>query len=62
MKTKHGVYIQYGVTSFKLNANQLQLISDALSIINPDTEKQEKQARKLSAAFLGLSGYAASVR
>lgn len=61
-KTEHGVYIHYGVMKFKLTANELQLIADALEIINPDTEKQTLVARRLSSAFLALSEYAESVK
>ena len=60
-KTEHGVFVKYGVTKFKLSANELQLISDALDIISPDTEKQIHTAHRLSAAFLALSEYAESV-
>jgi hypothetical protein len=61
-KTEHGVFIKYGATKFKLSANELQLIADALEIINPDTEKQIQIARRLSASFLALSEYAQSVK
>lgn len=61
MRTKHGVFIRYGVTEIKLSANDLQLISDALDIVNPDTEKQSANARKLAVSFLVLSEYAESV-
>jgi hypothetical protein len=62
MKTKHGVYVQYGQTSFKLSALELNIISDALEIINPDETERVKIARKLSSAFLALSQYARSVQ
>lgn len=58
MKVKHGVAIKYGITEYKLSAKDLQLISDALEIINPDSKRVEKRARRLSAAFLALSEYA----
>ena len=62
MKTRHGVLIKYGQTEYKLSSKDLQLISDALEIVNPDSAGVEKRARALSAAFLALSEYAASVR
>ena len=62
MKVKHGVTIQYGVTKYKLSAKDLQLIADALEIINPDSRRVEKRARQLSLAFSALSEYAASVK
>jgi hypothetical protein len=61
-KIKHGVFIQYGVTSFKLTARDLQLIADALEIVRPDSSRAVKQACKLSASFLALSEYAATVK
>ena len=61
MNNKHGVFIKYGKTQFKLSANDLQLISDALAIINPDSTPQENRARRLSAAFAALSEYEKSI-
>jgi hypothetical protein len=61
-KTQHGVYLVYGKTKIKLKPNDLQLIADALEIVNPDTEKQTRNARNWSAAFLALSEYAESVK
>lgn len=60
-KTEYGVYIKYGATKFKLTANELWLMADALEIINPDTEKQTAVARRLSASFSALSEYAESL-
>jgi hypothetical protein len=62
MKTKHGVFVKYGQTSFRLSAVELQLMSDALEIVNPDTAKRTALARKLSSAFLALSQYAKDVQ
>jgi len=61
MKTKHGVFVKYGQTSFRLSANELELMADALEIINPDTEKQIEQADKLANSFRALAEYARSV-
>ena len=58
---KHGVFIRYGVTQFKLSASELHLIADALEIINPDTKTAIRRARKLAASFLALSEYAATI-
>jgi hypothetical protein len=58
---KRGVFIKYGKTQFKLSAKDLQLIADALAIINPDSTPQENKARKLSAAFAALSEYEESI-
>ena len=62
MKIKHEVCIKYGLTEIKLTADDLQLIADALEIINPDTTRQENKARRLAASFSALSEYAASVK
>jgi hypothetical protein len=62
MKIKHGVAIQYGVTRWNLTAKDLQLIADALDIINPDSLRVKKRARQLSAGFLALSEYAKTVK
>ncbi len=59
---RHGVYITYGVTKVKMSAKKLQLIADALETINTDSDRVEKLARNLSATFLALSEYAASVK
>jgi len=59
---KHGVVVKYGVTEWKLSASDLQLIADALEIVNPDTEKAIRRARALSTGFLALSEYASSVK
>jgi hypothetical protein len=59
---KQGVYVKYGETEIKLSANDLQLIADALDIINPDDTRQENRARKLSLSFTALSEYADSLR
>ena len=61
-KTKHGVFIKYGVTEIQLTANDLRLIGDALDIINPDTEKQRTRAYNLALSFWALSEYAESVK
>jgi hypothetical protein len=61
-KTVHGVYLVYGKVKIKLKAADLQLMSDALEIVNPDTEKQTGIARKWAASFLALSEYAESVK
>jgi hypothetical protein len=58
MKTKHGVFVKYGQTSFRLSANDLELIADALEIINPDEAEQIEQADKLARSFRALSEYA----
>jgi hypothetical protein len=62
MSIKHGVFIKYGVTEFELSAAELQLIADALEVVNPDTDKMKRKAQQLSASFLALSEYAASVK
>jgi hypothetical protein len=62
MNIEHGVFVVYGVTKIKMSAKDLQLIADALEIVNPDTEKVERRARKLAASFLALSEYAATVK
>ena len=59
---KHGVYVTYGKSGFKLTTNQVQLIADALAIIEPDSQRQENDARKMQSAFEALAEYAASVR
>ena len=59
-QVEHGVKVVYGITEYKLSAKDLQLISDALEIISPDAASATKRARALSAAFLGLSEYAAT--
>lgn len=61
-KTKHGVYLKYGQTEVKLAASDLQLIADALEIIDPIDKKDDARACKLLAWFLALSEYAKSVR
>ena len=61
-KTIHGVYLVYGKTKIKVSHQDLQLISDALEIVNPDTDKQTLNARNWSRAFEALSEYAKSVR
>jgi hypothetical protein len=61
-KTKHGVFVKYGQTSFRLSANDLELMADALEIINPDDMEQIAQADKLAASFRALSEYARSVQ
>jgi hypothetical protein len=57
-KTKHGVFVKYGPTSFRLSANELELMADALEIINPEDAELIEQADKLSRSFRALSGYA----
>jgi hypothetical protein len=59
---KHGVFIKYGVTEFELSAAELQLMADALEVVNPDTDKMKGKAQQLCASFLALSEYAASVK
>jgi hypothetical protein len=59
--SKHGVYIRYGVTEIKLTANDLQLIADALDVVNPDTDEQRQNAFNLCASFTALAEYAESV-
>jgi hypothetical protein len=61
-KVQHGVYIRYGLTEIKLSANDLELIADALDIVNPDTDKQRQRAHTLSMSFTALSEYAASLK
>jgi hypothetical protein len=58
MKTKHGVFVKYGKTSFRLSANDLELMADALEIVNPDEVEQIEQADKLARSFRALSDYA----
>jgi hypothetical protein len=58
VKTKHGVHITYGKTSFRLSANELELMADALEIVNPDNAEQIEQADKLARSFRALSEYA----
>jgi hypothetical protein len=60
-KVKHGVLVSYGLTRFKLSAMQLQLIADALEIINPDSPRAIDVARNMSRAFAALAEYAKSV-
>src|SRR6266567_2995564 len=62
MRSKHGVYLTYGVTSVKLTASDLELIADALDVVRPDTDKARQRAHTLFCSFLALSEYAATVR
>ena len=62
MVKKQGVYVVYGLSRFKLTANELQLMADALFAVNPDTDTQLRKARRLAASFLALSEYAESVK
>jgi hypothetical protein len=57
MKTNNQVVLKYGKTEMKLTASDLQLISDALGIINPDSTKAANRAISLSNAFSALSEY-----
>jgi hypothetical protein len=61
MKNKNGVFVSYGKTKFKLHAEELQLMADALEIVNPDSTKMQLLARKLSASFSALAEYAKSL-
>ena len=61
-KKDHSVVLSYGITKIRLKAKDLQLFADALEVINPDTEKQEKNARNWAAAFSALAEYAVSVK
>jgi hypothetical protein len=58
VKTKHGVFVKYGKTSFRLSANELELMADALEIVNPDEAEQIERADKLAKSFRALSDYA----
>ena len=57
----YGVFVAYGVTKFQLSADELELIADALLIVNPDTKQRKQKAQKLAASFLALSEYAETV-
>lgn len=61
-KAKHGVVVQYGETAFKLSADDLQLIADALCVVNPDSDKATRRARHMALAFESLSEYAESLK
>ena len=56
---KHQVQIKikHRAMEIKLTVNSLQLISDALEIVNPDTEEQTTVARDLAASVRALFGY-----
>ena len=56
---KHQVQIKikHRAMSITLTPNALQLIADALEIVNPDTEEQTIKARDLAASFRALSEY-----
>ena len=56
---KHQVQIKikHRAMEIKLTVNSLQLISDALEIVNPDTEEQTIKARDLAASFRALFEY-----
>ena len=56
---KHQVQIKikHRAMEIKLTVNSLQLISDALEIVNPDTEEQTTVARDLAESFRALFEY-----
>ena len=56
-KHKVQIKIKYRAMSITLTPNALQLIADALEIVNPDTEEQTIKARDLAASFRALSEY-----
>lgn len=62
MVKRHGVYVVYGLSHFKLTANELQLMADALDVVSPDAETQRRKAQRLAASFRALSEYAKSVK
>lgn len=62
MKIKHGVSIQYGVTSISLSDTDLALISDALETINPDSQGAYLRSKSMSDMFSALAEYAQSVK
>jgi len=60
-KVKHGVFLVYGKQKIKLKAKDLEMITNALEIINPDTEKARLRAFRLFNSFAALTEYAESV-
>lgn len=54
------VKLHHRAMSITLTPNALQLIADALEIVNPDTEEQTIIARDLATSFRALSEYVRS--
>ena len=60
MKNRN-VRLQYGKAHVKLSSSDLQLISDALDILSPDSDESSDRAKQLCATFAALSEYQESI-
>ena len=51
------IKVKHRAMSITLTPNALQLIADALEIVNPDSEEEINLAKDLAASFRALSEY-----
>lgn len=55
------VTLQYGRAGIKLSSSDLQLISDALDVLSPDSDESSDRAHELCATFKTLAGFQKSI-
>lgn len=55
------VRLVYGKTYVKFSSSDLQLISDALDVLSPDTDESADRAHTLCASFAALAEYQKSI-
>jgi len=61
-RIQRAVYVRYGNRQFRLTASDLQLISDALDVLSPDSDASSDRAHDLCSMFSALSEYAETVK